>query len=168
MCGMGTDIVCSKCHWQAPRPCALKVHEGSHRCWLRQAIQIAVRRGYTLPRMRKKAMKAAKVAAPTPKKRCELCHKRVTKSKRAAVSCLKNSAVSSGARGGRPVVSSAPAVSNAPEAGHAAAVSGDGEAAADAEGAAPPVCSQRKRRRGKQPAKETCACIVVCMLIATE
>ena len=120
--------------------------------------------------MIKKAMKAAKVAAPTPKKRCELYHKRVTKSKRAKYCgcCFKKVAVSSGARGGRPVVSSAPAVSNAPEAGHAAAVSGDGEVAADAEGAAPPVCSQRKRRRGKQPAKETCACILVCMLIATE
>ena len=121
--------------------------------------------------MTKKAMKAAKVAAPTPKKRCELRHNRVIvegKSKRAAVNCFKNSGVSSDARGGRPVVSSAPAVSNAPEAGHAAAVSGDGEVAADAEGAAPPVCSQGKRRRGKQPAKETCACIVVCMLIATE
>ena len=82
---------------------------------------------------------------------------------------FKKAAVSSGVgAAGDPVVSSAPAVSNAPEAVHAAAVSGDGEVAADAEGAVPPVCSQRKRRRGKQPAKETCACIVVCMLIATE
>ena len=77
-------------------------------------------------------------------------------------------AVSSGVgAAGDPVVSNALVVSHAPGAVHAAAVSGDGEVAADAEGAAPPMCSRRTRRRGKQPVQETCACMSVCMLIAT-